>query len=160
MTQFQITIHFFIEVFVHSGMREQMKEAFPPPYHPDYHYQPKPITMHPAIGHNLLRHFYECPKSCSQSDFCIRRLPKHSTGDVRASEDTQEAFAWGIELVEGLDWAYFWIFGFVAIVASALFGIVWACKRGSIQDGFTVAAYMNAVVTFTAGAAQVAFDRI
>lgn len=115
--------------------------------------------MHPAVGHNLLMHFYECPRSCDQTDFCIRRFPKHCACQIQVSEETQEAFAWGIELVEGIDWAYFWVFGFVIVTASTTFGIAWACKKGSIQDGFTVAAYMIAVFAFMAGAMQVAFDQ-
>jgi hypothetical protein len=116
--------------------------------------------MHPAIGHDHLMHFYECPSSCHQTDYCLCRFPKHFRCQIQVNEETQDAFAWGIELVEGVDWACFGILGFVVVIVSTAFGIAWACRKGSIQDGFTVATYIITVFTSMAGAMQIAFDRI
>lgn len=139
-------------------MSGQVLAAIPPPEHPQYSYDPVPIQMEPPVGHNTMLHRYRCPKACKDSDFCVRRFPGYLHEDVDIAADRDEEIAWGIELVEGQNWAYLWVVGFLIAVCSIIFGVVWSVVMKDVQGGFTVAAYIASTGACLAGTVQVALE--
>lgn len=95
--------------------------------------------MWPPVAKNILMHLYTCPTICDKSptkDFCIQRFPKYRDGDVTIDDDTQEAFEWGVELVEGTDWAYLWVIGLLGIVLGVVVGVVYFVWKRDIPGAF------------------------
>ena len=83
---------------MHSCMSSQAApithpDYLPPKRHPEYFYEPAPITMEPPIGHNIMLHRYRCPKECGGLDFCLKRFPKHINGKVIIESRKDEATA-------------------------------------------------------------------
>lgn len=105
-------------------------------------------------------HRYQCPKECGGLDFCLKRFPKHISGVVMIEDGKDEATAWGIELLEGRDWAYLWFIGLLAIFCAMIFGVVWARVMKDVSGGFTVAGYIVTAFACIVGTIQVSLETL
>ena len=103
-------------------------------------------------------HLYNNPGECRGGDFCTVRFPKHCAVNVTIDHETGEAFAWGIELVEGRAWEFLCVVGLFVIGSSMTFGVVWARVMTDVSGGFTVAAYMLGLLACLVGTVQVVID--
>ncbi|KAL8910556.1 MAG: hypothetical protein Q9171_004138 [Xanthocarpia ochracea] len=157
--QFNIVRNQLIDILVHSRMADQVLAAIPPSNDSDYDYEPKPIDMAPPVGHNSMLHCYRCPKACGQLDFCLRRFPGYKSHTVSIDDDKDTRIAWGIELVEGQDWGFLWVLGFLITASSMIFGIAWTLVMKDIQGGFTVAGYIIALEITLVGTVQFAIEK-
>lgn len=141
-------------------MADQALAAIPPSNDSDYDYEPKPIDMAPPVGHNSMLHCYRCPKACGKLDFCLRRFPGYKSRTISIDDDKDTRIAWGIELVEGQDWGFLWVLGFLITASSMIFGIAWTLVMKDIQGGFTVAGYIVALETTLVGTVQFAIENV
>ncbi|TVY58466.1 hypothetical protein LSUE1_G008733, partial [Lachnellula suecica] len=135
--RFQITRSKLVDINLHSRMEGRIPETRPPVTHNDYSYSPKPIRIEPPVGHNTLIHLYRCPQSNDSLNFCLKRFPGYRQEQVCMGTDADEELAWGIELVEGRDWAYLWVVGFLISGCSIGFGVGWTVVKSDISGGFT-----------------------
>jgi hypothetical protein len=81
-------------------------------------------------------------------------------GVVTIDEENDEATAWGIELVEGRDWAYLWFVGLLAILCAMTFGVVWARIMNDLSGGFTVAGYIVTTLACLIGTIQISLESL
>ena len=139
-------------------MTGQVSASIPPPEHPHYSYSPTPITMEPPIGHDTMLHCFRCPEVCSKSDFCLKRFPGHLYPDVTVDNDSDEGIAWGVELVEGREWAFLWIISFLVMSCSVAFGVVYTVVMRDVQGGFTVAGFIVAFGASLVGTLQITME--
>jgi hypothetical protein len=158
--QFHIIGGLPVEIHIHSQMQDQTHEYPPPETNRSYVYSPRPVQHYTPVGHELMKHLYYCPKKCSGSTFCIERFPKHDALDVLRSGRTNEAYAWGIELIEARNWKFLWVTVSIIMLASLAAGIFWSCIRKDVSGGFTIAAYMNTLLTVRLGAAEAMWDNL
>lgn len=90
-------------------MQNRIMESLPPLVDQAYKYDPKPVEYWPPVGHERMKHLYYCPKKCKGSTQCLERFPKHCTVNVTVGGTQGDAFAWGLELVEGRDWKFLFV---------------------------------------------------
>lgn len=147
-----------MDINLHSRMEGRIREALPPADHYEYSYDPKPIQFEPPVGHNTMIHLYRCPKS--SGNFCLKRFPGYCQEQVRMDENADETLAWGIELVEGRDWVYLWVIGFLISCSGITFGVVWSVLQGDVSGGFTVAGTLMTTFTCLIGTFQVALEAL
>jgi hypothetical protein len=62
--------------------------------------------------------------------------------------------AWGVQLLDGRDYAFLWVTGLIVSLASLAFGISWAVIRDDISGGFTVAGYTATTLACFVGTLQ------
>ncbi|OCK79796.1 hypothetical protein K432DRAFT_382736 [Lepidopterella palustris CBS 459.81] len=163
--QFHTTKNSIITIKLHFRVSGQIPpgthpDYLPPHPYPEYFYKPAPITMEPPVGHNTMLHRYRCPKECGGLDFCLKRFPKHINGEVTIEDSKDETTAWGIELVEGRDWAYLWFIGLLTILCAMIFGVVWARVMKDVSGGFIVAGYVVAAFACLVGTIQVSLETL
>jgi hypothetical protein len=149
-----------VDINLHSRIEGRIQETLPPVNHGDYSYNPKPIRTEPPVGHNTMIHLYRCPKSSGGLNFCLKRFPGYCQEQVRIEDDADEELAWGIELVEGRDWVYLWVIGFLILSFSIAFGIGWTMVRKDVSGGFTVAGTLMTTFTCLLGTIQVALEAL
>ncbi|EHK97898.1 hypothetical protein M7I_6317 [Glarea lozoyensis 74030] len=133
--RFIITRNKLVDIDLHSRVEGRILETIPPVNHGDYSYDPKPIRHEPPVGHRTMMHRYCCPKACDLSH-CLKRFPGYCQEQVRIQDDADDEIAWGIELVEGADLAYAWVFMLLIMGSSITFGIGWAVVRKDLSGGF------------------------
>ena len=141
-------------------MENRIRDTLPPADHNDYSYNPKPIRIEPPIGHNTMIHLYRCPKSSGGFSFCLKRFPGYCQDQVRMSEDVDEELAWGVELVEGRDWVYLWLIGFLISSFGIAFGVGWSVVRKDISGGFTVAGAVMTTISCFVGTIQITLEAL
>lgn len=88
----------------------------------------------------------------------MERFPKHCTVDVTVNGAVSEAFAWGLELIEGRDWKFLFVPCLVVIILSIVFGVAWACLKNDVSGGFAVSGTTLTLLTCFIGAVEVAWD--
>ena len=125
----------------------------------NWSYSPNPATVVPPVPHETMLHWYYDPSCCAESRYCLDRLPKSLTEDPIADEVTGDAISWGIELVEGRDFANLWIIGMIIVALSSFVGGFWALYKHEVQAGFNIACFMIAAFSCMVGTLQVALDR-
>lgn len=76
------------------------------------------------------------------------------------AEGADEELAWGVELVEGRDWVYLYVIGFLISSFGMAFGIAWSVARNDISGGFTVAGAVVTTFTCLVGTIQVALEAL
>lgn len=120
------------------------KETIPPPHNKDYLYRPVPIDLIPPIGKNTLLHFFNTPHKAEDSAQCFDRLPKKTTGTIAKSGE----IGWGLHLVDGLNHQRIAFLATLVGIGGIIFGISWSLTKGSVQDAFSVGAFMLALAGF------------
>jgi hypothetical protein len=127
----------------------RMQDVVPPPHNVEYRYQPAPLDFIPPVGENQLLHCFHNPDHAGDEHFCLDRFPKKLKEKLKCSS------GWGLQFVEGWDAKKLWIIVFIFFgLGSLLIGILWACFNHSIQDAFSIAAYMVAFATVSVGTVQ------
>lgn len=122
------------------------KETIPSPQNKDYLYRPVPIDLIPPVGKNTLLHFFNTPHKAEDSAQCFDRLPKKTTGVIARSGE----IGWGLHLVDGLNHQRIALLATTVFGAGGtVFGISWSVIRGSIQDAFSIGAFMLALASLT-----------
>jgi hypothetical protein len=148
--------------FVHLELHEEdlvdirNKRSIPPEDRVkcgEYGYTPVPMDTIPPVGRNLLMHHFHKPhKPNDQRRVCLQRFPKKLQGKLALSVSDETARGWGIYLEEGLDDRKLWLMRFLVFgVGSLIFGVVWAVLQKSVQDAFTVSAWIVSLIAITTG---------
>lgn len=112
----------------------------------EYHYDfdPRPPGRIPALGSDFLMHRFNNPEECLQDVLCLNQIPKRINETPTPGLQPDLYTGWGIHLEEGLDIERMVFLLLVGFVTSTVFGIVWAVVKQSIQDGFSIAAFIAA----------------
>jgi hypothetical protein len=127
------------------------QDVVPPPQDTEYRYKPAPLDFIPPVGENQLLHCFHNPDHAGDEPFCLDRFPKKLKDKLKLTKDV----GWGLQFVEGWNVKKLWIVVFVFFgLGSLLIGIFWAYFKHSIQDAFSIAAYMVAFATVSVGTVQ------
>jgi len=86
-----------------------------------------------------------CPRS--------QKEPRDGRGYGQAPDNFT---GWGLYFQEGIDLLRLCSWGFFAFVFSLSFGICWALRSKSVQDGFAIASYILAFEALVVGSIQAA----
>lgn len=124
----------------------------------EYLYNPFPADFIPPIGENHLMHLYDHPEDAEIGPDCLNKIPRKMRQRLLVCPQRGTGLGWGIYFVEGLHWTKLWAVGFVGLTCSITFGALWTYFRNDIQGGFSVAACMMVMLTFTTGMLQTAFE--
>jgi hypothetical protein len=125
----------------------------PPPTEKNYRYRPAPPDIVPPVGEKHLLHLFENPECAEDDESCLSRFPKKLKEMLKCSGGVSPG--WGLQFVEGWDTRKIWIIIFVFFgIGSLLIGVLWAVFEHSIQDAFSMAAYMVAFATVSVGTVQ------
>lgn len=110
----------------------------------EYHYDfdPRPPGRIPAIGSDFLMHRFHNPEECLQDVLCLNQIPKRTNERPTPGLAPDLHTGWGMHLEEGLDAERIFCLLLLGFVSSTLFGVLWAVLKKSIQDGFSVAAFI------------------
>ena len=157
--QFLLFRNQIVDILLNSPKEGQIAASLPHPGDSEYIYNPKPIEMEPPVGHNTMMHCFQCPFSCTNLDFSLRRFPGFILDTVQISPDNDYTIAWGIELVEGKHWALLWVPSFFILLCSLLFGVTYTLVKKDIQGGFTVASYIAMLEASAFGSLQILLER-
>jgi hypothetical protein len=107
-----------------------------------------PAETVPPIGSNLLMHFFTHPEEATSHSVLLECIPKRKDEKLEPCRIKGSSTGWGLELITGVDEMKLFGLGFIASVASAVFGIVWACITNDIQSGFTIAGFLLSLCIF------------
>jgi hypothetical protein len=108
-----------------------------------------PAETVPPIGPNLLMHFFTHPEEAASHSVLLQCIPKRKTAELEPCQIKGWSTGWGLDLTTGVNELKLFGLGFVGSLASAVFGIAWACIRNDIQSGFTVAGLILTYFVFT-----------
>lgn len=133
-------------------------DDIPPEDKKDYDYLPRPAELIPPVGPNHMMHLYEHPDHAEDEATCLGKVPKKLREKLQLCPNRGTGLGWGVHFVEGLHWVKVWAFGFVGLLASALFGVVWSVLRDDVQGGFGITACLMVVLTFSVGVLQSALE--
>ncbi|KAH8652674.1 hypothetical protein BGZ60DRAFT_519845 [Tricladium varicosporioides] len=122
----------------------------PPSGNTEYMYEPAPPELILQIGENHMMHCFNHPDDTEDEQVCLTRFPKKIKEKLRCSKGAHPG--WGLQFVEGWDIKKTWLLAFG--VGSLLLGILWTYFKHSIQDAFTMSAYLIAFGTVTIGTVQ------
>ncbi|OJD36689.1 transcription factor c2h2 [Diplodia corticola] len=116
--------------------------------HREYDFEPHELV--PPVGSQYLMHLFRHPEDYDNEFITYARAPK------RRGARLDVGVGWGINLVEGFLADRVWLLVMVMFVlGSAVFAVVWACKRGEdVQGAFGVAGWMLTLATLVVGWAQ------
>ena len=130
-------------------------EILPPTGHVEYLYSPAPPKVVPPVGENYLKHLFRHPDHAEDDPVCLNRFPKKLREKLALSGEQLSEIGWGLHLDEGWDMKKAWTVGFlVSAIGGALWGILWTVFEHSIQDAFTISAYMVTLAIMSIGFLQ------
>jgi hypothetical protein len=109
----------------------------------------------PPIGNRYLMHRFSNTAHCRDSTYCLNQIPKRVDGRPQCGFAPDHFTAWGLYFQENFDTTRLWLCSVVAFLLSLTFGIAWAVKKQSVQDGFAVASYILTLQALTIGTIQV-----
>lgn len=89
----------------------------------------------PPISSNIMIHLYENPDHADISKLLTSRIPKKLDSELQICPIKRYGHGWGLELVDGLNWKKVWVVGFIGLVLSCAFGILWSVLRHDVQGG-------------------------
>jgi hypothetical protein len=115
----------------------------------EYEYAPMPAETVPPIGSNLLMHFFTHPEEATSHPVLLRCIPKRKSEELEPCRIKGWSTGWGLDLITGVNELKLFGLGFIGSIASAVFGIAWACLKNDIQSGFTVAGFLLTYFVFT-----------
>jgi hypothetical protein len=125
----------------------------PPPEDVEYRYVPAPPKLIPPVGSNYLMHMFQHPDCADEEPTCLSKFPKKLKERLKCLRGARPG--WGLQLIEGWDSRKIWIILFVFFgLGSLAMGVLWAVFEHSIQDAFSMAAYMVAFATVSVGTVQ------
>ncbi|OMP86555.1 hypothetical protein BK809_0003725 [Diplodia seriata] len=116
-------------------------------------YDFEPHDLMPPVGSQYLMHLFRHPEDYESECITYARAPK------RRGARLDGGVGWGVNLVEGFladrVWALVMVF---FVLGSAVFAVVWACRRGDdVQGAFGVAGWMLTLAALVVGWAQASF---
>lgn len=88
----------------------------------------------------------------------IGRIPKKLDSELKICPIKRYSDGWGLELVDGLNWKKIWMVGFIGLVLSCTFGILWSVLRDDVQGGWAVTASTIMIIPFSTGALHSIYD--
>lgn len=106
----------------------------------------------PPISSNIMIHLYENPDHADISKLLTSRIPKKLDSELQICPIKRYGHGWGLELVDGLNWKKVWVVGFIGLVLSCAFGILWSVLRHDVQGGWAITACMMMIIPFFTGA--------
>ena len=130
-------------------------DDIPPAHHTEYRYDPVPPEVIPPIGDKHMMHLFHHPECAGESSICVSRFPKKLKEKLRCCPIKGVNPGWGLQFVEGWDERKIWIIVFIIFVLGSLLVAIMLLILGrSLQDAFSVAAYMATTATVTIGFVQ------
>ncbi|KAL1635265.1 hypothetical protein SLS58_010302 [Diplodia intermedia] len=116
-------------------------------------YDFEPHDLVPPVGSQYLMHLFRHPEDYESEFITYARAPK------RRGARLDVGVGWGVNLVEGFLAERVWLLVMVFFVlGSAVFAVVWACRRGDdVQGAFGVAGWMLTLAALVVGWAQASF---
>ena len=93
---------------------------------------------------------------CRDSTQCLSQIPKRVHSRPQWGHPPDNFTAWGLYFQENFDAVRVCLCDIAAFALSLTFGVVWAIKMKSVQDGFAVASYILTLEALTVGTVQVA----
>ena len=146
-------VHF--EMYGSEFVDVRKVDDVPPPNHAEYIYAPAPPDIMPPIGYKHMMHLYHHPECAGTDSICISRFPKKLKEKLRCCPIKGVNPGWGLQFVEGWDEKKIWTIVFVIfILGSLLVAMMLLIFGRSLQDAFSVAAYMATTATVTIGFVQ------
>ena len=101
-----------------------------------------------------MMHYFKNPAACEDNEYCLEQVAKRVDGPSVPNQAPDHRIGWGLHLEEGFDWGRLIICLHIGVVSSLGFGVPWAVVKGSISDGFSVAAYIIALEALTVATVQ------
>lgn len=145
-----ITIQ-FVQFEVHRSKVVDIRKCPDIPKESDLNYYFVPSDLMPPVGERYLMHLFHHPEDYEDELITYRRIPK-KRGAMLKVENADVGVGWGIHLVEGfLPYKVWTLFTSLFVLASLVFAITWAVKRGDVQGAFGVAGYVCALATLIIG---------
>ncbi|OCK83360.1 hypothetical protein K432DRAFT_390491 [Lepidopterella palustris CBS 459.81] len=132
-----------------------IKPDMPPLTARHYEFDPRPAPVIPPIGRQWMMHFFKKPSACENSDDCLKQFAKRVDGPPDPKIPPDYRIGWGLHLEERFDWGRVLIHLYLVVLATLLLAICWAAIKRSIQDGFSIAAYLIAVEALAVATIQV-----
>ncbi|KAF2192438.1 hypothetical protein K469DRAFT_553409, partial [Zopfia rhizophila CBS 207.26] len=121
-----------------------------------YSFTPRTPGIVPLFGNSYLMHRFTNPHCCRDSTICLDQFPKRIERRPEHGVQPDMHTGWGLYLEEGFDLRRISLCAMLGLIISLVFGIAWSVKFESVQDGFTVAAYILAFETVTLATIQLA----
>jgi len=146
-------VHF--ELYGNEFVDIRKTDDIPPTDHAEYRYSPAPPDVMPPIGYKRIMHLYHHPEHAGAHSICLSRFPKKLKEKLRCCPIQGVNPGWGLQFVEGWDERKIWIIVFIIFVLGSLLVAMMLLIFGrSLQDAFSVAAYMATTTTVTVGFAH------
>jgi hypothetical protein len=114
----------------------------------------------PPISSDIMIHLYENPDHADTSKLLTGRIPKKLDSELQICPIKRYGHGWGLEFVDGLNWKKVWVVGFIGLVLSCVFGILWSVLRHDVQGGWAITACMMMVLPFFTGALHSIYGQI
>jgi hypothetical protein len=143
----------YFEMYKSELVDVRKQDDVPPPEDLEYRYEPAPPQLIPPVGSNYLMHISQHPECAEDEPICLSRFPKKQKEKLKCLSGVRPG--WGLQFIEGWDSKKIWIILFVFFgLGSLAMGVLWAVFEHSIQDAFSMAAYMVAFATVSVGTVQ------
>src|SRR6187549_3594387 len=135
---------------------DNIRFDMPPLTAQHYEYEPRPVDTTPPIGNEWLLHFFKYPAACGPDEWRLKQFAKRIDGPALPNQRPDHRIGWGIHLEERFDWLWMLIYFGLGVASSTVFGVSWAVVKGSIQDGFSVGAFIITVEALAVATLQTA----
>jgi hypothetical protein len=143
----------YFEMYKSELVDVRKEDDVPPPEDVEYRYVPAPPELIPPVGSNYLMHIFQHPDCAEEEPLCLSKFPKKLKDRLRCLRGVRPG--WGLQFIEGWDSKKIWIILFVFFgLGSLAMGVLWAVFEHSIQDVFSMAAYMVAFATVSVETVQ------
>lgn len=132
------------------------------PYDTDTHYEftENPPGHTPPMSSSFLLRRFKDPLHCGHSNLILKQCPKRKDRRPRRGDAEDGNIAWGIYLQDFISPRRICFAFSTCFLVCFLFGLSWAIWKGSIQDGFSVSAFVFTGVFSTVAAWQFGYHSV